>query len=277
MIQYVRQHVSLSSSHYDAALNEARELRMLARNGIFDGPTSGFAPGLAQGNVVILPKEWANDFLVYCQKNPIACPLLAVSAPGETSIASLGENIDIRSDVPEYCVFRHGELVEHTSDIKNIGWDDMVAFVLGCSFSFEEALLRAGLSLRNVESQSNVSMYQTNLPTVPSRCFSGNMVVSMRPFRPAEAIRAIQITSRFPKSHGAPIHFGNPEDIGIKDIHAPDFGDQVVIKEGEIPVFWACGVTPQLSIANAKPPIAITHSPGKMLITDLTNEQLSVM
>lgn len=276
MIQLAGQDAPLSSNQYEASLTQARELRKLVRDGKFIGPTSGFAPGLAQGNLAILPKAWADDFLAFCQKNPVACPLLSVSAPGEPLIDLLGENIDIRTDVPEYLIFRNGELAEKTPDIRNLWRDDMVTFVLGCSFSFEDALIRAGLSIRNIDCQSNVSMYRTNLPTSPSQYFNGNMVVSMRPFKPADAIRAIQITSRFPKAHGAPVHFGNPADIGIADIHNPDFGDPVTIKEGEVPVFWACGVTPQSVIANARPPIAITHAPGKMLVTDINNEQLSV-
>lgn len=277
MTQVAGQQAPVSSNHYEAALMQARELRMLARDGKFIGPTSGFAPGLAQGNVVILPKMWADDFLLFCQKNPVVCPLLAVSAPGEPLLGLLGENIDIRTDVPEYHIFRHGELAEKTHDIQSLWSNEMVTFILGCSFSFEDALVRAGLSLRNIDCQSNVSMYRSNLPTVPSQYFNGNMVVSMRPFKPVDAIRAIQITSRFPKSHGAPVHIGNPADIGIEDLSNPDFGDAVPIKDGEIPVFWACGVTPQLAIANAKPPIAITHAPGKMLVTDVSNEQLSVL
>ncbi len=261
----------------DAALAEARNLRTKIRRGEFQDATSGYASGLAQGNVVILPKNWADDFLLFCQKNPIACPLLAVSLPGQPLLDALGDDIDIRSDVPEYRVFRHGEFTKETQNIRDLWRPDMVTFVLGCSFSFEDALMRAGLSLRNIENQSNVSMYQTNIPANPSQHFSGNLVVSMRPFTPADAIRAIQITSRLPKSHGAPIHFGNPEMIGISDISSPDFGDPVTIKDDEIPVFWACGVTPQLAIANARPPIAITHAPGKMLVTDISTEQLSIL
>ncbi|MDF2186669.1 putative hydro-lyase [Grimontia hollisae] len=276
MIQHAGQDAPLSSNQYEASLTQARELRKLVRDGKFIGSTSGFAPGLAQGNLAILPKAWADDFLAFCQKNPVACPLLAVSAPGDPMLDLLGQDIDIRTDVPEYLVFRNGELTEKTPDVRDLWRDDMVTFVLGCSFSFEDALIRAGLSIRNIDCQSNVSMYRTNLPTSPSQHFNGNMVVSMRPFKPADAIRAIQITSRFPKAHGAPVHFGNPADIGIEDINNPDFGDPVTIKDGEVPVFWACGVTPQSVIANAKPPVAITHAPGKMLITDISNEQLSV-
>ncbi|MEZ8142874.1 hypothetical protein A1OQ_17485 [Enterovibrio norvegicus FF-162] len=271
------QNTSIVTNHHEAALTQARELRQLARVGKFKGPTSGFAPGLAQGNVVILPKSWADDFLLFCQQNPIACPLLAVSAPGKPILDALGEDIDIRTDVPEYRVFRHGELSEETSDITDLWRTDLVTFVLGCSFSFEDSLMRAGLSLRNIDCNANVSMYRTNIATNPSQYFSGDMVVSMRPFKPADAIRAVQITTRYPKSHGAPIHLGYPEMIGIKDLSKPDFGDPVPINDDEIPVFWACGVTPQLAIANACPPIAITHSPGKMLVTDVSNDQLSIL
>ncbi|MDD1780962.1 putative hydro-lyase [Enterovibrio sp. ZSDZ35] len=268
---------SITTNQHEASLIQAREIRQLARSGSFNGSTSGFASGLAQGNIVILPKAWADDFLVFCQRNPVACPLLAVSAPGEPLLDALGHDIDIRTDVPEYHVFRHGKLTEKIQDIRQLWWDDMVTFVLGCSFSFEDALMRAGISLRNIDCQSNVSMYRTNIPVESSEHFGGTMVVSMRPFKPADAIRAVQITTRYPKSHGAPVHLGHPSMIGIEDITTPDFGDAVPIHDDEIPVFWACGVTPQVAIANAKPPIAITHAPGKMLVTDIASEQLSVL
>ncbi|UTW14214.1 putative hydro-lyase [Marinobacterium rhizophilum] len=258
-------------------LKASGALRQAIRTAEHSGMTSGLAPGLVQGNVVILPADWAGDFLTYCQNNPVSCPLIAVSDVGNPALSGLGRDIDIRHDLPEYNVFRHGELVETTTDIGALWQDDMVAFVLGCSFSFEDALQQAGLSVRNIDMGVNVSMYRSNIPTVPGGRFHGDMVVSMRPFRAADAIRAVQVTTRLPKAHGAPVHLGDPSLIGIADLATPDFGDAIELRDGELPVFWACGVTPQVAVRNAKPPICITHVPGKMLITDLLNAELSIL
>jgi uncharacterized protein YcsI (UPF0317 family) len=230
-----------------------------------------------QGNVVILPADLAADFLRFCQANPKPCPLLAVSEPGDPALPSLGADIDMRSDVPRYRVFRRGELVEEPTDIGHLWRDDLVSFILGCSFSFEWALLEDGLRLRHQDEGGNVPMYRTNIQTVAAGRFRGPLVVSMRPFRPADAIRAIQITSRFPGVHGAPVHIGKPELIGIRDLARPDWGDAVTVEADELPVFWACGVTPQAVIAEAKPDFCITHAPGSMLITDLNNSRLAVL
>ena len=258
-------------------LQQTYELRQAIRNKRHTGPTSGLATGAMQGNVVILPADWANEFLLFCQKNPVSCPLIGVSEVGSFSLPELGQDIDMRHDIPEYFVYRDGEKVESRSDIEELWQDDMVAFVLGCSFSFEHALSQAGLTPRNIEEDVNVSMYESNIATVPAGRFYGNTVVTMRPYQPKDAIRAIQITTRFPKAHGAPLHFGSPQSIGINDLSQPDFGDAVSIKEGEVPVFWACGVTPQVALRNAKPPICITHAPGKMLVTDILDTDLSVL
>ncbi|MCG9555153.1 putative hydro-lyase [Vibrio sp. Isolate31] len=268
---------SKPSAYKTQLLAQASEVRKKIRFGKFNQPTSGVASGLVQGNIVILPQEWANDFLRFCQNNSAACPLIAVSQPGHPLLSDLGEDIDIRTDVPEFKVFRHGEHAETVTDINSLWQSDFVTFVLGCSFSFEDALERAGLTVRNIESQTNVSMYKTNIQTTPSGRFHGNMVVSMRPFVASDAIRAIQVTSRLPKAHGAPVHIGDPALIGIDDLSQPDFGDAVDVHQHELPIFWACGVTPQVAIANAKPPIAITHVPGKMLITDCLNDELAVL
>ncbi len=258
-------------------LQQTYELRQAIRSKRHTGPTSGLATGAMQGNVVILPADWANEFLLFCQKNPVSCPLIGVSEVGNFNLPELGQDIDMRHDIPEYFVYRDGQKVESRSDIEDLWQDDMVAFVLGCSFSFEHALSQAGLTPRNIEEDVNVSMYESNIATVPAGRFYGNTVVTMRPYKPKDAIRAIQITTRFPKAHGAPLHFGTPESIGINDLTKPDFGDPVSIKEGEVPVFWACGVTPQVALRNAKPPICITHAPGKMLITDILDTDLSVL
>jgi uncharacterized protein YcsI (UPF0317 family) len=276
MNQDIKQSAAASSGSSGAADDRTpSEWRSLARRGELDRNTSGLAPGFVQCNLVILPESHATDFLRFCQANPKPCPLLASSAsPGETGLPELGD-IDLRSDLSRYRVYRDGQLIEERGDISELWRDDFVAFALGCSFSFEEALEAAGLEIRNISEGVNVPMYRTNIPCQPAGVFHGNMVVSMRPFLAADAIRAIQICSRFPAVHGAPVHLGDPGLIGIADLDAPDFGDRVSLRDAEIPLFWACGVTPQLALANAAPALAITHSPGYMLITDRRNAELS--
>jgi uncharacterized protein YcsI (UPF0317 family) len=253
----------------------AGEIRARIRHGEWTGHTSGLAEGHVQGNVVILPQALAGDFLLYCQRNPKPCPLLAVSEPGQAQLPTLGTDVDIRTDLPRYRVWQYGDLTDEPTDISALWRDDLVTFVIGCSFSFEEALLQAGLPLRHIEQNRNVAMYRTNIATAAAGKFAGPMVVSMRPFKAADAIRAIEITSRFPEVHGAPVHMGDPAQIGIADLARPDYGDAVDILPDEIPVFWACGVTPQAAIAQARPAFCITHAPGAMLITDLLNHQLA--
>lgn len=254
-----------------------RELRRRIRDGRFDGSTAGQAAGYVQANVVVLPADYAAEFLRYCQANPKPCPLLAVSEPGDPALPALGDDIDIRRDVPRYRVFRDGELIEERADIAELWRPDMVAFAIGCSFSFEEALLADGLRVRHIDEGRNVAMYRTSLDTHSAGRFRGKMVVSMRMFPPADAIRAIQICSRFPAVHGAPVHIAAPEAIGIRDLARPEFGDAPTLVAGELPVFWACGVTPQVALEAARPPLAITHSPGCMLVTDMLNARLAVM
>jgi uncharacterized protein YcsI (UPF0317 family) len=257
------------------SLGRAERLRI--RSGMFTGPTSGIAPGNVQANLVILPRALANDFLRFAQANPKPCPVLAVSEPGEPTFPTLGRELDIRTDLPRYRVWKYGELVEEPTDIKDIWRDDLVSFAIGCSFSFEEALIEDGIEVRHIACDRNVPMYRTSIPCVPAGVFHGPLVVSMRPLRPADAIRAVQITSRFPSVHGAPVHLGMPESIGIRDIANPDYGDAVPIAPDELPVFWACGVTPQAAIAAVKPEFCITHAPGSMLITDLRNTKLAAL
>jgi uncharacterized protein YcsI (UPF0317 family) len=253
----------------------ATAARAAIRRGEWTRHTSGLADRHVQGNLVILPRALADDFLRYCQRNPKPCPLLAMSEPGDPFLPALGADIDIRSDVPRYRVWRHGELVDEPTDIGALWRDDLVSFVIGCSFSFEQALLDEGLPLRHVQQGRNVAMYRSQIATVPAGPFRGPMVVSMRPLRAAAAIRAVQITSRFPGVHGAPVHLGDPALIGIEDLGRPDYGDAVEVMPDELPVFWACGVTPQAAIAQARPEFCITHAPGAMLITDLLNHQLA--
>ncbi len=251
------------------------EARAAIRAGTWAGHTSGVADDRVQGNVVILPKALADDFARYCQRNPKPCPVLAIGEPGDPMLPRLGADIDIRTDVPRYRVWRHGETVDEPTDVARYWRDDLVTFVIGCSFSFEQALLAEGLTLRHVAEGKNVAMYRTRIATEAAGPFRGPMVVSMRPMKAAAAIRAVQITSRFPDVHGAPVHIGDPALIGIKDLAQPDYGDAVEVLADELPVFWACGVTPQAAIAQARPDFCITHAPGAMLITDLLNHQLA--
>ncbi len=266
---------ALDLSPRDATNMIAQQARDSIRRGAWTTHTSGLADGYVQGNVVILPEALANDFLRYCQRNPKPCPLLAVSEPGNPDLPALGANIDIRTDVPCYRVWRKGELIDEPTDISSLWRKDLVTFVIGCSFSFEEALIEAGLPLRHIEQKRNVAMYRSNIATKGAGVFQGPMVVSMRPFKAADAIRAVQITSRFPNVHGAPVHLGDPALIGISNLSKPDYGDAIDVLPDEIPVFWACGVTPQAAVAEARPEFCITHAPGAMLITDLLNHQLA--
>jgi uncharacterized protein YcsI (UPF0317 family) len=239
--------------------------------------TAGVANGFVQGNLAILPEKLAGAFHRFCQLNPKPCPIIGISDVGDPRIPALGIDLDIRTDLPRYRIWRDGEVVEEPTDIMAHWRDDLVAFVLGCSFSFEEALLEEGLPIRHIERDVRVPMFRTNIACSPAAPFAGPLVVTMRPFKPADAIRAVQITSRFPSVHGAPVHIGLPESIGIADLAKPDYGDPVPVEADEIPVFWACGVTPQSVIQAAKVPFAITHAPGLMLVTDLRNKALAVL
>jgi uncharacterized protein YcsI (UPF0317 family) len=250
--------------------------RLACRSGMAS-TTAGVASGFVQGNLAILPETYASAFHRFCQLNPKPCPIIGISDVGDPRIPALGSDLDIRTDLPRYRVWRDGEVVDEPTDVKAHWRDDLVAFVLGCSFSFEEALLAEGLPIKHIERKVRVPMYRTNIACASAGRFAGPMVVSMRPFKPADAIRAVQITTRFPAVHGAPVHLGHPHLIGIDDIAEPDYGDPVPVEADEIPVFWACGVTPQAVIAAAKLPFAITHAPGLMLVTDLQNKSLAVL
>jgi uncharacterized protein YcsI (UPF0317 family) len=254
-------------------------IRTACRSGAFSGHTSGLAVRHVQGNLVLLPKTHAADFLSYCQRNPKPCPLLAVGEPGDVALPSLGAGIDISRDLPRYRVWRSGVCVDEPLDVATL-WaaaeqGPWVAFVLGCSFSFEQALMDEGIALRHVTQGRNVAMYRTHITTQSAGPFSGPLVVTMRPLKAADAIRAVQITSRYPAVHGAPVHIGDPALIGISDLARPDYGDAVQVLPDELPVFWACGVTPQAALVQAQLPLAITHAPGAMLVTDLLNHQLA--
>jgi uncharacterized protein YcsI (UPF0317 family) len=252
------------------------ELRGRIRTGRWTGDTSGACPGAVQANLVMLPKSQAFDFLLFCVRNPKPCPILDVLDPGRWEPA-IAPGADLRRDLPRYRVFRDGILADEPVDVSNRVDSETVSFLLGCSFSFEQAMLANGLPVRNIEAGCNVSMYKTSRPCRPAGPFSAPLVVSMRPMTPEQAVRAVQITTRFHLTHGAPVHMGDPAAIGIADIDAPDFGDPVPIREGEIPVFWACGVTSSLAAVSAGLPQVVTHSPGHMFVSDLKDEEMTIM
>lgn len=254
-------------------------VRALIRNGEIDTPTTGMCNGYAQGNLVVLPEQYAWDFLLFCQRNPKSCPLLEVAEAGSRTFSMFGKGSDIARDIPRYRIYEHGVLTAECTDVSGYfekSEQKLVSFLIGCSFSFESALLEAGIPVRQIEEGVNVPMYDTTIPCVPSGIFSGNMVVSMRPIPHRQVPAAVTITAAMPRVHGAPVQIGYPEAIGIMDVDKPDYGDRVSVREGEIPVFWPCGVTPQNVVMNSKPDFAITHAPGHMFITDVKNVELKL-
>lgn len=254
-----------------------REIRHCIRTGQWPHPTAGLAPGFTQANLAIVPRDLAYDFLLFCQRNPKPCPLLEVLDTGDPQPRELAPGADIRTDIPRYRVYRHGKLSDEVPDILAYWRDDLVSFLLGCSFTFEHPMMDAGIGIRHIELGVNVPMFITNRPCKSAGVFQGPMVVSMRPVAYAQVTRTVQITSRFPAVHGAPVHIGDPAELGIEDPQQPDFGDAVPIAPGEMPVFWACGVTPQAVIMQVKPELAITHAPGYMFITDQRDSELAVL
>lgn len=253
-----------------------RSIRHLIRSGQWAKPTSGAAPAYAQANLVILPQSYAFDFLLFCVRNPKPCPILEVMQAGEIEPRLIAPGADVRTDLPLYRVWRHGRLEEEMTEISSLFAPDMVSFLLGCSFSFENAMIAAGIPIRNIEEGKNVSMYRTNRMCKSAGSFSAPLVVTMRPVPHALVTRAVQVTSRYASVHGAPVHIGDPKVLGIEDLSKPDFGDPVTIRPGETPVYWACGVTSSLAALSVRPDICITHAPGHMFISDLLNETLSM-
>lgn len=249
------------------------EARARIRAGENTGPTGSLAPGYAQANLVTLPEEYAFDFLKFCVRNPRPCPVLEVADAGSSEPTITAPGADLRTDIPRYRVYEGGELVEEPSDLLSRWRGDLVSFLLGCSFTFERALLAAGLRIAHLDQGRNVPMYVTNVECVPSGPFSGPMVVSMRPYRPDEVPKAVAVSGRYPAMHGAPVHVGDPEALGVRDLGAPEYGEPIEMGEDEIPVFWACGVTPQAVAKGARVPFMITHSPGHMFVTDRKNEE----
>jgi uncharacterized protein YcsI (UPF0317 family) len=254
------------------------EMRAVIREGKFTGPTTGLCPGYAQGNLVVLPKALAWDFLLFCQRNPKSCPLLEVADAGSRTFARFGPGSDIARDIPRYRVYRRGELCEQPTDVSKYfdERDDLVSFLIGCSFSFEAELLEAGIPVRQIEEGVNVPMYNTNIPCQSAGVFSGSMVVSMRPIPHSLVPAAAAITAGMPRVHGMPVQIGFPQVIGIADLSKPDYGDPVTIHPDEVPVFWPCGVTPQAVVMHSRPDFCITHAPGHMFLTDVKNIALKL-
>lgn len=252
------------------------QLRKRIRERAWTEPTTGLAPGYVQANLVMLPREEAFHFLLFCVRNPKPCPILDVLEPGRVE-ARIAPGSDLRTDLPKYRVYEQGVLKWEVEDVGDLFHDDMVSFLLGCSFSFENAMLAAGLPIRNMEEGKNVSMYITNRDCLSAGPFHSPLVVTMRPMTPEQAVRAVQVTTRFHLTHGAPVHMGSPEDLGIRDLDKPEFGDPVTIHPHEIPVFWACGVTSSVAVTSAKLPLVITHAPGHMFVSDLRDDLLTVL
>lgn len=245
------------------------------RRGDWQAPTAGLAPGFAQANLVVVPREMAYDFLVFCHRNPKPCPLIDVTDPGSPEPALAAPGADLRTDLPRYRVYRGGRLEAEETEITPYWRPDLVAFLLGCSFTFEAAMQRAGLPVRHIEDGRNAAMYITSLACRPAGAFRGPVVVSMRPLPARDVPRAVLVSGRYPRAHGAPVHAGDPGAIGIRDLSRPDFGDPPRIEPGEVPVFWACGVTPQAVAQSAGVEFMITHAPGHMFLTDLRDEDLA--
>lgn len=250
------------------------EVWLKIRSGEITGQTSGMCNGYAQANLVIMPEKYAGDFEQFARQNPKPCPLLEVMH-GSRYVKDMGEGANILTDIPKYRIFEDGVLVKEVTDATPYWQEDMAVFLIGCSFSFEEALMKAGIDVRHISMGRNVPMFRTKVMTSPAGPFRGELVVSMRPMTPEDAGRANEITGRFPNVHGAPVNIGEPEKLGIADLMKPDYGDPVEIRPGEIPVFWGCGVTPQSVIEHAKLPLVITHAPGHMFITNMRNDEVN--
>lgn len=266
----------LCTSLSDNLTEEMRDMspaafREMVRQGVWRKPTAGCCAGHIQLNLVILPQAEAEDFREFCERNPKPCPLIEMTGPGQTEAKIIAPGSDLRCEIPGYKLFQ-GESVTFLEDLKSVWRDDFVSFLIGCSFTFENALTRQGIPMRHIELERNVPMYISNIPCQPAGPFHGNMVVSMRPIAREQVTVAAEITSHYPDVHGGPIYSGDPAKLGIGDINRPDFGDPVPIRDGEVPVFWACGVTPQVALMNSRPEIAITHAPGLMFIADVRDE-----
>ncbi|MCD2138561.1 putative hydro-lyase [Salinicoccus halitifaciens] len=250
---------------------DASIIRERIRSGKHQGTTSGIAGDKVQANLVVLPRKYAFDFLLFAVRNKKAVPIIEVLEDGRyESLHAKGS--DVRTDVPKYNIYRYGELIETVDEVKSYWQEDFVTFLIGCSFTFEQAIMDSGIDIKHIREGRNVAMYKTDIPAEPAGKFHGRAVVSMRPFKKEDVDDVIAITEQFPDMHGGPVHVGNPGEIGIANMEDPDYGDPIDIADDEVPVFWACGVTPQNVALNAKPDIMITHLPGHMFITDINNE-----
>ncbi|MEQ9328624.1 MAG: putative hydro-lyase [Rhodospirillales bacterium] len=262
----------MPTSFAELSRQDAPAVRAAIRSAGYTRHTAGLAPGRLQANLVIMPEPNALDFMRFCQRNPKPCPLVGVTDTGDPWFRTLGHDIDVRTDLPSYNIYQDGRLAGTETDIRSLWRDDMVAFALGCSFTFENAFAKAGIPVWHVLNDSTVPMYRTNIETVPAGPFGGSMVVSMRAIPESRVADAIAISGRFPMAHGAPVHAGSPVEIGIADITRPDWGDPAPVEPGQVPVFWACGVTPQVALTRAGLPLVITHTPGHMLISDVPED-----
>lgn len=260
-------------AYADLLKQPIQQIRPMIRSGAYTGQTAGFAAGNLQANLAVLGDGWSEDFHEFCLQNPQPCPLVGVSKRGDPMMRDLGD-IDIRSDIPSYNIYRDGELRESRSDIKDLWAEDSVAFALGCSFTFEQALLDAGIRMKHIEMNRTVPMYATNIALKPVGPYQGGMVVSMRPIPKDQVDLAVEVTSNFPHAHGAPVHVGDGSTIGIRNVDAPDWGEAAQFDADDVAVFWACGVTPQNVVTNARPPLCVAHTPGRMLVTDITDAQI---
>ncbi|MEM7294044.1 MAG: putative hydro-lyase [Pseudomonadota bacterium] len=265
----LQQRLPKDPTHGELVGLDGPSVRKFIRSNAYFGHTAGLAAGRLQANLAIMSEEYALEFMIFCQRNPKPCPVSGVSDKGNPMMFTMGKDIDIRTDVPAYNVYRSGLLDETVLDLKDVWQDDFVAFALGCSFTFEHAIMSAGIKLWHVENNKTVPMFRSNIKCVPAGRFSGSTVVSMRSIPKSRVDIAVEISRKYPLAHGAPIHIGNPAEIGIHDIGKPEWGNPAPVNEGEVPVFWACGVTPQVAIERAKVPIVVTHKPGCMLISDI--------
>lgn len=266
--------VNIETSLLDPTHFSPEEVRGLIRRNQWSQSTSGVASGYVQANLVILRKEYALEFMQFCHRNPKPCPLLDVTDIGSSKPVYLGEDADIKTDIGFYRVYRNGKLTETLTDLNEIWEKDMVGFLLGCSLTFERHLVNTGIYLHHYKNNNPVSMYKTNIPCVEAGIFKGNMVVSMRPIPVKELTNVVLMTSKFSLAHGAPIHIGSPEYIGIKELHKPDFGEVVPMPDDCVPVFWACGVTPQAIAIENKIDLMITHEPGYMFVSDIPDDEI---
>jgi uncharacterized protein YcsI (UPF0317 family) len=265
----------MAQPHDDGTMTSAEFVRSCARQGDLTGITAGLAPEFAQANLAVVPRDLAYDFLLFCLRNPKPCPLLDVTDAGSPHPPYAAPKADLRTDLPPYRVYRDGELVEEPTSIERYWAENLIEFLLGCSFTFEQGLLDAGIGLRHLACGSNVAMFRTTVPCRPAGIFRGPLVVSMRPIPAPLVAAAVQISGRYPAVHGAPVHIGAPEALGIRDLDKPDWGDAMPLLDGEVPVFWACGVTPQAVAMSARLPLMITHAPGCMFVTDIPLATLS--